>query len=270
MQDEFQSITDYKLALKEELAARCKQNPRYSLRAFARDLKLSPSRLSEILNGKQGLSRPAAEKIAVALGYGPSEKERFCDLVESLHARSKRDRETAKIRLKKHQIPSKVHQLHLDAFKAIADWYHFALLELIHVSGFRSDAKWIGKRLGISEFEVQLALDRLLRLGLLTWKGDKLKLTHDHGAVPDDVPAESIKRFHTQILGKAQEAVQLQSVENREFRAEIIALAKSQLPEAKKMLREFAHRFCKKVDEAEPKDSLYCLALQLFELGEKG
>src|SRR5438128_1427996 len=92
--------SDYKTILKEELAARCRQNPRYSLRAFARDLKIAPSRLSEILNGKQGLSRPAADKIARALGYGASEIERFCDLVESVHARSKRDRDSARVRLK--------------------------------------------------------------------------------------------------------------------------------------------------------------------------
>src|SRR5690606_35734224 len=103
--------TDYKYILKEELASRCRQNPRYSLRAFARDLKLAPSRLSEILSGKQGLSRAAAEKVAKALGYGPGETERFCDLVESVHARSRRNRESAKVRLTKHATPSPEHLL---------------------------------------------------------------------------------------------------------------------------------------------------------------
>ena len=60
---------DYRLLLKSELASRTNQNPNYSLRAFARDLDLAPSRLSEVLNGKQGLSTQAAEKIAKTLGY---------------------------------------------------------------------------------------------------------------------------------------------------------------------------------------------------------
>jgi uncharacterized protein (TIGR02147 family) len=269
MQQELPS-NDYKTILKEELAARCRQNPRYSLRAFARDLKLAPSRLSEILSGKQGLSRPAAEKVARALGYGQGEIERFCDLVESIHARSKKDRDNARVRLKRHALPTDVHQVQVDIFKAISDWYHFGILELTKVDDFKSDSRWIAKRLGISEFEAQLALERLTRLGLIAWKGDKLRLTHDHGSVPDDIPSESKRNFHTQILEKAKEAVLLQPNEQREFGAEIVAIDRSALPEAKRALRELQHKFCKKMDDSEVKDGLYCLAVQFFELGNRG
>src|SRR2546430_13739191 len=58
--------TDYRRVLRKELESRCRTSPRYSLRAFARDLKISPSRLSEILSGKQGLSRAAARGIRSA------------------------------------------------------------------------------------------------------------------------------------------------------------------------------------------------------------
>ena len=269
MQQEFQS-NDYKTILKEELASRCRQNPRYSLRAFARDLKLAPSRLSEILSGKQGLSREAAIKVAQLLGYGQGELERFCDLVESLHARSRRDRETARIRLKKHQVPTERVQMQADAFKAISDWYHFAILELTLVDGFRSDAKWIGKMLGVSEFEVQLALERLTRLGLIAWKGTKLVPTNAEDEVTGDVPSDSIKNFHAQIMVKARDALYLQAIDEREFRAEIIAIQRDDLADAKKAIRDFQHRFCKKLAEAEVKDALYCLAVQFFDLGEKG
>ncbi len=267
------AVNDYRTILKEELAARCRQNPRYSLRAFARDLKLAPSRLSEVLSGKQGLSRDVAARVAGVLGYGPGETERFCDLVESVHARSRQDRETAKIRLGKHEQPAAAYQLQVDAFKAIADWYHFAILELLNVAGFRSDAKWIGKKLGLSEFEVQLALDRLVRLGLIVWHGSKLKATHDQGSVPDDIPSESIKKFHSQILLKAKDALYMQGVDDREFGAEILAVDKSRLPEAKKAIRDFQHKFCKKMTELADdgvRDSLYCLSVQFFDLGEKG
>lgn len=269
VQQELQA-NDYKTILKEELAARCRQNPRYSLRAFARDLKLAPSRLSEILAGKQGLSREAAVKVAQALGYGAGETERFCDLVESLHARSRRDRETARIRLKKHVVPTETYLLQVDAFKAISDWYHFAILELTYVDGFKSDAKWIARTLGISEFEVQLALERLVRLELLTWKGAKLHLNHSVVFVPDDVPSSSKTSFHSQILLKAKEALHLQSVDEREFGSEIIAIDKSQLAEAKKAIRDFKHKFCNAMGEAASKDALYCLAVQFFELGDRG
>jgi uncharacterized protein (TIGR02147 family) len=263
-------MTDYRTTLREELAARCKQNPRYSLRAFARDLKLAPSRLSEILNGKQGLSRVAAERVARALGYTTSESERFCDLVESMHARSRRGREIARIKLKKHEVPTERHQMHVDAFRAISDWYHFALLELTNVDGFRSDAKWIAKKLGVSEFEVQLALERLARLGLIKRVGDKVVPVYETGELPGGVPSDGAKTFLSQLLAKAQDALRLQPFEERAFDADILAIDKSKLPEAKKAIREFRHRFCTDIGEAAPRDGLYCLGIQFFELGEKG
>ena len=73
--------SDYRHVLKEELNARCEANPRYSLRAFAETSELSPSRLSEILSCKQGLSRKAALKVSYSLGLSEEEREHFCDLV---------------------------------------------------------------------------------------------------------------------------------------------------------------------------------------------
>ena len=79
---------DYRSILKSEFAQRCDRNSGYSLRAFARDLKIHPSRLSAVLNGKKGLSKDSASDVAKILGFAPREAEMFCDLVEATHARS--------------------------------------------------------------------------------------------------------------------------------------------------------------------------------------
>src|SRR4051812_39991780 len=96
--------SDYRKILRRELEVRCQQSPRYSLRRFAGELRLSPSRLSEILNGKQGLSRESARGVAQNLGYTPGDTEMFCDLVECQHARGRLKRELARIRLEKHRM----------------------------------------------------------------------------------------------------------------------------------------------------------------------
>lgn len=270
MENQNLPLNDFRAILKEELATRCRQNPRYSLRAFARDLKLAPSRLSEIISGKQGLSRKAAERIAVILGYNQQEKERFCDLVESMHARSRKDREVAKVRLKKHDLPSNEFQLQMDVFKAIADWYHFGILELMNIEGFKSDPKWIAKRLSISEFEAQLAIDRLARLELVTFKGNKIIPTHSQGQVAGDMPSDGLKKLHSQLLEKAKEAIFLQSLDQREYRSAILAIDTKMLPKAKKAIREFEYKFCMDLEEAKNKDGVYCLAIQFFDLLEGG
>ena len=46
--------------LNEKFKERVQANSAYSLRSFARDLKVSPSTLSEIFNQKKGLSQKLA------------------------------------------------------------------------------------------------------------------------------------------------------------------------------------------------------------------
>jgi hypothetical protein len=47
---------DYRAFLKSELEERMEKNSSYSLRAFARDLTVSPQMLSLVLNGKKTTS----------------------------------------------------------------------------------------------------------------------------------------------------------------------------------------------------------------------
>lgn len=101
---ELEAGQDFRAILRSELNRRMRQNPYYSLRAFARDLKVVPSRISEILSGKQGLSPKCAQKIAKLLRMSEEEASHFIDLVTASHARSPRDRHGAKLRLLKSQF----------------------------------------------------------------------------------------------------------------------------------------------------------------------
>jgi len=76
--------------LKHQLELRLAKNQSYSLRAFARDLGLSASRLSEVLKKKKGLSINAAFLLTEKLGLTSKEKELFFLSVEALHSRSKK------------------------------------------------------------------------------------------------------------------------------------------------------------------------------------
>lgn len=91
---------NYRNILKAEFSKRLKRNQAYSQTSFARDLKISRSLLSEVLKGKHGLSRSAAIKISNNLGFSEVEREKFCDLVDSEHARSSTERKLAAERLK--------------------------------------------------------------------------------------------------------------------------------------------------------------------------
>jgi plasmid maintenance system antidote protein VapI len=91
---------NYRDFILRELERRQKKNPSYSLRAFARDLEMPSSRLSEILNRKMGLSEARAINLAERLNLSQPEKEYFIDLALSEHARSAVMKEMALRRVK--------------------------------------------------------------------------------------------------------------------------------------------------------------------------
>ncbi len=267
-----QAISDYRQILKEELHQRCEQNPRYSLRAFARDLELSPSRLSEILNEKQGLSRKAAARISHKLGMRDEEAQHFCDLVSVKHARSHREKEDAQLRLLQRQSEiekDEFFQLQLDAFKIIADWYHLGILELMNMKGFRSDERWMARRLGISAIQAELAVERLIRVGLLKKVDGQLLATKKDGWIPGGVPSESIRKFHRQVLQKATESISTQAVDQRILGTHFLALDKADIKEAAKEIETFQLKFTRRFQSERPKDSIYCIAMQLFKIAEE-
>lgn len=68
---------DYRTALKSELKKRSEKNDRYSLRAFARDLGMSPSYLCEVLGGKASLSPRRIERVAPLLELSEDELEAY-------------------------------------------------------------------------------------------------------------------------------------------------------------------------------------------------
>src|SRR5689334_9211079 len=89
--------------LQREYESRCARNSRYSLRAFARDVGLSPGGLSQVLRGRMGLSEKTASRIAERLGWSRPEQIHFRDLTISQYSKNRQQRELARVRLLKRQ-----------------------------------------------------------------------------------------------------------------------------------------------------------------------
>lgn len=257
--------SSYRSFLEQELAERCRRNPRYSLRAFARDLKISPSRLSEVLHKEQGISRSMAHLIAERLCLSVPERKVFCDLVDSTHARSPKQRGEAIDRLQRLRSDRDVRQLEGDVFAMIADWYHLAMLELFNLKRYKDDPTWMARVLGISPAEASVAVERLIRLDFLKRQGDRLCLVTNRSRTGQAAHRDAMRKFHEQILAKAADAIILQHSDERDVVASIVAIDRARLPEAKEMLREFRRRFCRDLKTTEG-DDVYCLSTQFFRL----
>ena len=249
MQESFTGAREW---LMREFGERRRKNAAYSLRAFAKLLRLPPSRLSELLSGKRALTRGMAERIAEHLKYSQELKDSFLEVVRD----SRNGSACAASSSEYASITS-------DAFLVIADWYHFSLLSLMETTDYRDDPLWIAARLRIGTVEVEQALERLERLGLIQKQGGRFVPTFKNLATSDGVRSTSIQRGHQQLLEKAQDSLVEVAVEHRDITATTLALDPSLIPAAKKRIKAFRRKLTRFL-ESKPGKEVYVLGMQLF------
>ncbi|OFZ45708.1 MAG: hypothetical protein A2381_14760 [Bdellovibrionales bacterium RIFOXYB1_FULL_37_110] len=270
MKENYNLLT-YQHYLRAEFEGRKLRNPSYSLRAYARDIGLAAPKLSEILRGKCGLSEESAKKLATELALSEKEASVFINQVIAKHSRKKTEREKAQKILESLKEHHSFDEIALDAFKIIADWYHFAILELTEVEDFRSNISWIAKRLNLTKSVTSEAVERLFDTGLLAKKsnGDWYQ-TEAILATPSGIPSSEIKKHHRQILSKAEDALINVPIKERDFSTTTLAVSESQLDEIQKEIKDFRRRLAKKINQSKNKERVYCLSIQFFPLDYKG
>lgn len=252
--------------LRSELERRHQAHPRYSMRAFARDLDISPAQLSLVLNGKKGISEKAALKIADRLSLSMTEKQVFCDLAIVSDSKSRDKRREAQERLVMNDKNRPDSMIAMDAFRVISDWYHFAIMELTCQMGFVSSVDYIQDQLGISKFEVEQAIERLENLRLLELRDGRWYQTSVDLSTTSDIPSEAIRKFHMQVLEKAMLAIQLQPVNERDVSSLLLGIHRDDLPRYKSAIRDFHREISSIAESRKDCTNVYCFGTQFFKL----
>ncbi len=259
-------IFDYRQILLDEFEARVNKNSSYSLRAFARDLDISSSRLVDVLGRRYGLSEKAAVLIAGKISLNSQKSELFCALVNKEHARSKSKREIASKKVHALLKSKPFKKLDLAIFDTMSSWYYFAIVELTYLEDFVYNTEWIAKRISIQEPEAIKAIKDMLEIGLLKEVDATIRSTEDYTFVGDDLPSISIKNFHLSLIEKARHALFSDSLDTREFSSLTLGLNSKNIVAAKKKINLFVKEFCDEFGEVENKDDVYALSLQFFKL----
>ena len=247
--------------LQSELVRRCKANPKYSLRAFAKHLDIESSALSKLLSGKRSVSRENLKKFGDRLALDPVVMQKLRSSITETRGRSKSSANEPT------ETPT-FREMALDHFEIISEWYHFAILELAAVDDFQPTNKWIAKSLGISLAETQSAVDRLLRTGLLkidadgTWKDQANDMTN----ICSQSTSSALRLVQKQILQKAIDALENVDLESRDNTGMTMAIDTKLLPEAKKKIAKFRRELCKFLQASEQKNSVYQLGIALYPL----
>ena len=245
---------DFRLFLHGILAQRCRTNPRYTLRSFARRLEIDHSSLSQILRGKRALTIKTISKLGQRLNLTPAQMEKY-----TAHARSGGEVQGPEVRCR---------ELSLDAFQVIADWYHYAIFELVTVRDFRPDHRWIARHLGLTVSETNVAIERLKRLGLITVASDGawrqgvsfVTTTGNH------FTAVAFRRLQHHVLQMAQNALEEIPFDVRDQSSMTMAINSGRIPEAKERIRRFRRDLHDFLQADEERDAVFQLGISLYPL----
>lgn len=263
----------YRSILNEIFQERTAINGAYSLRSYARDLMVSPSTLSEILNGKKGLSPRLAYSIAKNLKLPDWEQKYFCDLVSKEHAKSPRVRSEAKRRLEDRKKENLVHILNQRAMKALTSWVDLAILEITYMQDFEGTSQWIAKKLQISPALVNSSVKRLTEAGLLEINqetGRWLDVSPLFSST-DGIPNESIRNFHKTILNLALKKLESPDLQSRTVKSVIFSVSAESVPKAQQILNDAIAQIVSLADNSQQeRDEVLCFSGQLFSLLNKG
>lgn len=239
--------------LQAELARRCTNNAQYSLRAFAKFLGVDHSTLSQVLRGKRPLTSRSVRKFAARLGFAAEDIERWITCEERL------------ARLPDDDVIHEVRRLAQDTASLIADWHHYAILELIHVNDFKPDSRWIARVLGISVDEVNVAAQRLLRLGLLEMTGQDRWIDHlgDARTSIKGFAQAAAERFLQQVRRLTLSALRDLPEGSFEYGATTMAIDTARLPEAFAVIERMRKEILAVLAKGAKRDDVYQLEIVL-------
>lgn len=224
------------------------RNPHFSLRAFSQRLGISSGALSEILKGKRPLSNTTKQKIAKKLFLSPQESiEFFQKNLPGEMGLISDDRLT----------------LSQDHFHLISDWWYFGLLNLIKTRNFKNQLSWMASRLGLSLTTVADAWDRLLRLGYIEKKGNKIFRKHPNIKTGENILAN--RKSHISDLPLIEKALYNVPPELRDNTSCTFVIDKKDLSRAKELIRIFQSQFLNQIGK-ESGDEVYKMTIAVYPL----
>ncbi|PIU00399.1 MAG: hypothetical protein COT74_05570 [Bdellovibrionales bacterium CG10_big_fil_rev_8_21_14_0_10_45_34] len=245
---------DFRTFLQKELLNRCRKNPNYSLRSFAKSLSISPSALSAMLNSKRSITPKMKLRLGTNLGL---QREEVLEMIALQDGGQWHERQ----------------RLQLDTFAVISDWYHYAILELTHVQGFKGDPKWISCKLGITKSEVNIACERLVNLGLLEITSDhQWKDTSENGFITnayDELTTAASKKLQKQMLELSIRALMELPLHSRSHSSITMAIDPDDLPEAKEKIKRFRRDLCSYFEKKKKRKQVFNLSIGLYPISKE-
>jgi uncharacterized protein (TIGR02147 family) len=267
------TVKTYREALNAKLKERMKANPRYSMRAFARDIGLSPSYLSQVLNGSRGLTIKKAPDVFKSLAFSAIDIRLFELEMKKEHSRAEKTKSSIQKQIDTTAQSHTARSIAPERFEMMSGWFAMVLLQLF----FLKDApvksrekfwKFSAERLQVSESVIRETLSVFLEMGLVQEQEKGYEPLHSTIWTNSKVPSQSIRKFHRQMIEQALAAIEMQSMDERSLRSLQIPILKSDIPKISDEVIRFSNMILRKYGRTESADAetIYGINFQVFRL----
>lgn len=249
------SPASFRHFLQAELARRCARSRQYSLRAFAKFLEMDHSTLSQLLRGRRRLTERTVRRCGMRLGLDAESVAEF--ICAEQCANPSDDAALGEVR-----------RLASETASLVAEWQHYAILELTRLEDFCPDSRWIARVLGLGVDEVNIALQRLLHLGMLTMdRPDRWSdRTGDTTASLRGFTQAALTRFVEQSRERLLEMLRDPEPSRCAYSATTLALPTSLLPEVIARIERFRRELLALAQKAAGAEDVYRLEISYVPL----
>lgn len=225
------------------------------MRAFARQIGLSPSATSEILSGRTSkkwkISPKRAAEILDHLSIADVKKRRMLLLMEQIEKFEETEWKSSD-------------------YDILTDWIYCTVLIAFDLHPqTEASVGQLSRRLGVSEEKINAAIETLARKGLLKKNEEgRFEKNPENWATLDNVPNEIIRESHLQNLNLARLAVHL-PVEERDLNILTFAGSKKNTELLRKEVRKFLNRVQAIMETDDQNDEIYRFSIQFFPINSK-
>ncbi len=184
---------EYRLVLNDDFLARSSTNLSYSLRAYARDLDLSPSFISDILRGRRDLSSRNSRDVFEKLGFEVGEIDYLQSLVQLKQTKDPLEKQNILQAIQARHTPGTyLRDATKDLIMKSVD--HFLMHGLIGAEGQRDAVLSLALKAGISGERATEVIDELVGGGYVRRENDNLLIENLNLYIPDHSRIFDIQR----------------------------------------------------------------------------
>ena len=229
-------------------------------------MKLSPSRLSDVLAGKGHLSVERANSIAQLLKLTPIVTTDFIDSAEAVGRGTKSLKHAANRRVETRNTSAHLRKFADDEVAILSDWRNLAVWTFMTLPSFDGKRQTIADHFKMNVIEVDEILTRLERVKMVTFNGKTGVIGSTQAYAGGAFPNASLCDFHRQMSTLGKTSIDAQTFEERHLESAILTFDQSKYGEIQQKIANFCRSLVSEYSEQPKNDMVYGLSLQFFRI----